>query len=135
MKQWKGDILDRLLEIKDHTRPSEPDSAEEEAVAKAYLETCTTWPQVVKADGLAAGKGVAMCETSEDAQRALEERRDVVPAHDDRPQDEQAGEDDRDERDLDHLDRAIDDRSERERGTAQHEAHDRVDGHGATQLP
>ncbi len=29
--------------------------------AKTYLETCKEWPQVVKADGLAAGKGVAVC--------------------------------------------------------------------------
>jgi len=27
-------------------------------VAKSYLESCTTWPQVVKAEGLASGKGV-----------------------------------------------------------------------------
>jgi len=27
-------------------------------IAKAYLEGCATWPQVVKADGLAGGKGV-----------------------------------------------------------------------------
>ena len=26
--------------------------------AKSYLESCTQWPQVIKADGLAAGKGV-----------------------------------------------------------------------------
>ena len=30
--------------------------------AKAYLETCKQWPQVVKADGVAAGKGVFVCE-------------------------------------------------------------------------
>jgi phosphoribosylamine--glycine ligase len=30
-------------------------------VAKSYLESCTTWPQVVKAEGLAAGKGVIIC--------------------------------------------------------------------------
>jgi phosphoribosylamine--glycine ligase len=29
-------------------------------VAKSYLEACTSWPQVVKADGLAAGKGVVI---------------------------------------------------------------------------
>jgi len=29
--------------------------------AKAYLESCTSWPQVIKADGLAAGKGVSVC--------------------------------------------------------------------------
>ncbi len=31
-------------------------------LAKAYLNSCSTWPQVVKADGLAAGKGVYVCE-------------------------------------------------------------------------
>ena len=30
--------------------------------AKSYLESCATWPQVVKADGLAAGKGVYICD-------------------------------------------------------------------------
>ncbi len=29
--------------------------------AKSYLKSCSTWPQVVKADGLAAGKGVYVC--------------------------------------------------------------------------
>ena len=28
--------------------------------AKAYLEGCAQWPQVIKADGLAAGKGVSV---------------------------------------------------------------------------
>jgi phosphoribosylamine--glycine ligase len=47
--------------------------------AKAYLETCTVWPQVVKADGLAAGKGVVVCQDLQEATRAvdrmMEERR------------------------------------------------------------
>ena len=33
-------------------------SFDRSGVAKGYLEGCTSWPQVVKADGLAAGKGV-----------------------------------------------------------------------------
>lgn len=47
--------------------------------AKAYLDTCTVWPQVVKADGLAAGKGVIICSDLKEANRAvdqiMEERR------------------------------------------------------------
>jgi phosphoribosylamine--glycine ligase len=31
-------------------------------VAKSYLESCKYWPQVIKADGLAAGKGVFVCQ-------------------------------------------------------------------------
>lgn len=38
--------------------------------ARDYLETCSQ-PVVVKADGLAAGKGVIVCETKEDAENAL----------------------------------------------------------------
>ena len=37
------------------------------SAAKSYLENCTIWPQVVKADGLAAGKGVFVCADAEDA--------------------------------------------------------------------
>ncbi|MCH2186098.1 phosphoribosylamine--glycine ligase [Myxococcota bacterium] len=40
--------------------------------ARAYVQA-QAGPCVVKADGLAAGKGVAMCETVEDAERALQE--------------------------------------------------------------
>ena len=40
--------------------------------AKTYLETCTVWPQVVKADGLAAGKGVFVCESAREACRAVD---------------------------------------------------------------
>lgn len=38
--------------------------------ALQYVETCS-YPVVIKADGLAAGKGVAICETKEDAINAL----------------------------------------------------------------
>lgn len=47
-------------------------------MAKSYLETLKTWPQVVKADGLAAGKGVFVCADPEEAcsavDRLMEER-------------------------------------------------------------
>ncbi|MBM3977270.1 MAG: phosphoribosylamine--glycine ligase [Planctomycetes bacterium] len=36
-------------------------------VAKSYLESCKYWPQVVKADGLAAGKGVFVCQDAREA--------------------------------------------------------------------
>ncbi|MBL8857277.1 MAG: phosphoribosylamine--glycine ligase [Planctomycetes bacterium] len=41
--------------------------------AKSYLEGCTTWPQVVKADGLAAGKGVFVCHDAKSACTAVDE--------------------------------------------------------------
>ncbi len=40
--------------------------------AKAYLEGCSVWPQVVKADGLAAGKGVFVCSDLKEAFRAVD---------------------------------------------------------------
>ena len=40
--------------------------------AKGYLEGCTTWPQVVKADGLAAGKGVYVCHDLAEAKAAVD---------------------------------------------------------------
>ncbi len=42
----------------------------DEAAALAYLETCSI-PVVVKADGLALGKGVVVAETREDAKQAV----------------------------------------------------------------
>ncbi len=41
-------------------------------VAKSYLEACTTWPQVVKADGLAAGKGVVICQDAKSGCAAVD---------------------------------------------------------------
>ncbi len=40
--------------------------------AKTYLESCTVWPQVIKADGLAAGKGVIICQDKRQAARAID---------------------------------------------------------------
>lgn len=40
--------------------------------AKSYLESCTSWPQVVKADGLAAGKGVFICDDAKSACAAVD---------------------------------------------------------------
>ncbi|MFT5153083.1 MAG: phosphoribosylamine--glycine ligase, partial [Planctomycetota bacterium] len=40
--------------------------------AKSYLEACTTWPQVVKADGLASGKGVYICDDAVSACSAID---------------------------------------------------------------
>lgn len=40
--------------------------------AKSYLESCTQWPQVVKADGLASGKGVFICADSKTACAAVD---------------------------------------------------------------
>jgi phosphoribosylamine--glycine ligase len=43
------------------------------AKAKAYLEANETWPIVVKADGLALGKGVLICQDRAEALAAVEE--------------------------------------------------------------
>jgi phosphoribosylamine---glycine ligase len=40
--------------------------------AKTYLDSCSIWPQVIKADGLAAGKGVIICEDRREAARAID---------------------------------------------------------------
>lgn len=41
--------------------------------ARAYLNACNTWPIVIKADGLALGKGVLICQSREEALVAVEE--------------------------------------------------------------
>jgi phosphoribosylamine--glycine ligase len=40
--------------------------------AKSYLESCSTWPQVVKADGIAGGKGVVICQDAKTACAAVD---------------------------------------------------------------
>jgi phosphoribosylamine--glycine ligase len=40
--------------------------------AKSYLESCTIWPQVVKADGIAGGKGVFVCADAKTACAAVD---------------------------------------------------------------
>lgn len=40
--------------------------------AKSYLDSCTSWPQVVKADGLAAGKGVVVAQDVAEARLAID---------------------------------------------------------------
>ena len=42
-------------------------------LAKSYLETVTDWPVVVKADGLASGKGVFICDDVKSASRAVDQ--------------------------------------------------------------
>ncbi|MCY2961802.1 MAG: phosphoribosylamine--glycine ligase [Planctomycetota bacterium] len=41
-------------------------------VAKSYLESCTQWPQVVKAEGLASGKGVFIVHDAKEACAAVD---------------------------------------------------------------
>src|SRR5262249_52033613 len=51
--------------------------------AKAYLESCSVWPQVVKADGLASGKGVFVCADAKSACAAVDaimEKKSLGPA-------------------------------------------------------
>ena len=48
--------------------------------ALAYLENCT-YPIVIKADGLAAGKGVSICETREEAKDAIKSTLPLVSSN------------------------------------------------------
>ncbi len=45
---------------------------ERSGTAKSYLENCTQWPQVIKADGLAGGKGVVICHDPKSACQAVD---------------------------------------------------------------
>tara|TARA_R110002072_G_scaffold107984_6_gene234524 strand:- start:4686 stop:5993 length:1308 start_codon:yes stop_codon:yes gene_type:complete len=42
-------------------------------LAKGHLESVTDWPQVIKADGLAAGKGVYVCDDVKSAKTAIDQ--------------------------------------------------------------
>ncbi|MGM9975211.1 MAG: phosphoribosylamine--glycine ligase [Clostridiaceae bacterium] len=53
-------------------KTAEYESFRDASKAKAYLKGCSL-PIVIKADGLAAGKGVYICETLEEAEKAIEE--------------------------------------------------------------
>jgi phosphoribosylamine--glycine ligase len=54
--------------IERHRIPTAPArNFDRSGLAKSYLETCKVWPQVIKADGLAAGKGVYICADSKEA--------------------------------------------------------------------
>ena len=73
-KVFSKEFLDR------HRIPTAPWRRFDRAgAAKSYLETCTVWPQVVKADGLAAGKGVFVCDDAKEGcavvDQIMEERR------------------------------------------------------------
>jgi phosphoribosylamine--glycine ligase len=46
---------------------------EDSAFAKKYIEEIKKYPVVVKADGLAAGKGVVICKTKKDAHAAIDD--------------------------------------------------------------
>jgi len=45
---------------------------ERSGLAKGYLENCSQWPQVIKADGLAGGKGVVICHDARSACAAVD---------------------------------------------------------------
>ena len=73
-KVFAKDLLDK------HRIPTAPSRTfDRSGLAKGYLESCSSWPQVVKADGLAAGKGVYICADVHAACQAvdaiMEERR------------------------------------------------------------
>ncbi|MFT5050223.1 MAG: phosphoribosylamine--glycine ligase [Chlamydiales bacterium] len=73
-KSFSKSIIDR------HRIPTAASKVfDRSGLAKNTLDSCTTWPQVIKADGLAAGKGVYICEDLAQARAAvdtiMEERR------------------------------------------------------------
>ena len=66
-KAFSKDFLER------HRIPTAPARAfDRSGLAKGYLESVTTWPQVIKADGLAAGKGVYVCADLAEAKAAVD---------------------------------------------------------------
>lgn len=66
-KTFAKDFLDR------HRIPTAPArSFDRSGLAKGYLESVSTWPQVIKADGLAAGKGVYVCADLQEAKTAID---------------------------------------------------------------
>lgn len=66
-KAFSKDLLER------HRIPTAASrSFDRSGGAKGYVEGCTAWPQVVKADGLAAGKGVYICQDVAEAKAAVD---------------------------------------------------------------
>ena len=66
-KAFAKEILER------HRIPCAQDRTFDRAgLAKSYLENCMQWPQVIKADGLAAGKGVFICHDAKSACAAID---------------------------------------------------------------
>ncbi len=66
-KAFTKEILER------HRIPCAQDRTFDRAgMAKSYLENCTQWPQVIKADGLAAGTGVFICHDAKSACAAID---------------------------------------------------------------
>ncbi|MCA9003459.1 MAG: phosphoribosylamine--glycine ligase, partial [Planctomycetes bacterium] len=66
-KVYSKELMDR------HRIPTAASrSFDRSGAAKGYLESCTNWPQVVKADGLAAGKGVYVCDDLTEARNAVD---------------------------------------------------------------
>jgi phosphoribosylamine---glycine ligase len=66
-KTWSKEFLER------NRIPTASSRAfDRSGMAKGYLESVTTWPQVIKADGLAAGKGVYVCHDLASAKTAVD---------------------------------------------------------------
>src|SRR5262249_42240453 len=67
-KAYSKELLER------HRIPCATDRRfDRSGTAKSYLEACTSWPQVVKADGLAAGKGVFICADARQAWQVVDD--------------------------------------------------------------